>query len=151
MATGIQGWTGNIGGDPEYREFPNGNQDPRRLCRLNVYFDNPVPDGKGGREDKGGFWMAVEWWHREAERYSELLQKGMRISVSGRLVKDTWNDSKTNEEKSALKIQATQVSVGLTRIDDIVMAVKPQPQQQQPQSAPQPAPDFDNFDDDLPS
>ena len=38
---------GNIGSPPEYREFPNGNDDPRRLLRLNVYFDNPVPT-KGG-------------------------------------------------------------------------------------------------------
>ncbi|HEK3604935.1 TPA: single-stranded DNA-binding protein, partial [Pseudomonas aeruginosa] len=29
---------GNIGSPPEYREFPNGNDDPRRLLRLNVYF-----------------------------------------------------------------------------------------------------------------
>ena len=32
---------GNIGSAPDYREFPNGNDEPRRLLRLNVYFDNP--------------------------------------------------------------------------------------------------------------
>ena len=31
---------GNIGSAPDYREFPNGNDEPRRLLRLNVYFDN---------------------------------------------------------------------------------------------------------------
>ncbi|MGC5254612.1 single-stranded DNA-binding protein, partial [Escherichia coli] len=34
---------GNIGSSPDYREFPNGNDEPRRLLRLNVYFDNPIP------------------------------------------------------------------------------------------------------------
>ncbi len=34
---------GNVGSPPEYREFPNGNDEPRRLLRLNVYFDNPIP------------------------------------------------------------------------------------------------------------
>jgi single-stranded DNA-binding protein len=34
---------GNIGSAPDYREFPNGNDEPRRLLRLNVYFDNPIP------------------------------------------------------------------------------------------------------------
>jgi hypothetical protein len=34
---------GNIGSPPEYREFPNGNDDPRRLLRLNVYFRQPRP------------------------------------------------------------------------------------------------------------
>src|SRR3546814_11813104 len=28
---------GNIGSAPDYREFPNGNDEPRRLLRLNVY------------------------------------------------------------------------------------------------------------------
>ena len=42
---------GNIGSAPDYREFPNGNDGPRRLLRLNVYFDNPIPkkDGKTGQ------------------------------------------------------------------------------------------------------
>lgn len=38
---------GNIGSAPDYREFPNGNDDPRRLLRLNVYFDNPIPKKDG--------------------------------------------------------------------------------------------------------
>ena len=42
MSTHFSG-EGNIGSPPEYREFPNGNDEPRRLLRLNVYFDNPVP------------------------------------------------------------------------------------------------------------
>ncbi|WP_313025467.1 single-stranded DNA-binding protein [Pseudomonas lopnurensis] len=166
MAAPVHGWIGNIGSDPEFREFPNGNQDPRRLCRLNVYFDNPVPDGKGGREDKGGFWMQVEYWHREAEHFSQVLQKGMRVSVTGRQIRDTWPDKQTGEPKEAFKIQATQVAVTLNRIDDIVMTAKQQPQrqagqQQAPQRPPsqqastpqqqaQPAPAYDSFDDDFP-
>ncbi|MBV6671205.1 hypothetical protein KV691_18385 [Xanthomonas euvesicatoria pv. alangii] len=39
MSTHFSG-EGNIGSPPEYREFPNGNDEPRRLLRLNVYFDN---------------------------------------------------------------------------------------------------------------
>ena len=39
MSTHFSG-EGNIGSPPEYREFPNGNDEPSRLLRLNVYFDN---------------------------------------------------------------------------------------------------------------
>ena len=63
MSTHFSG-EGNIGSPPEYREFPNGNDEPSRLLRLNVYFDNPVPkkDGTfhtdtvkyGGKYDAGG-------------------------------------------------------------------------------------------------
>ena len=45
---------GNIGSAPDYREFPNGNDEPRRLLRLNVYFDNPIPKKDGEFEDRGG-------------------------------------------------------------------------------------------------
>ena len=55
---------GNIGSPPEYREFPNGNDDPRRLLRLNVYFDNPVPTKGGEFEDRGGFETGDEEYAR---------------------------------------------------------------------------------------
>ena len=45
---------GNIGSAPEFREFPRDNLEPRRLLRLNIYFDNPVPT-KDGYEDHGGY------------------------------------------------------------------------------------------------
>ena len=65
MSTHFSG-EGNIGSPPEYREFPNGNDEPSRLLRLNVYFDNPIPKKDGTFEDRGGFWAPVEIWHRDA-------------------------------------------------------------------------------------
>ncbi len=67
---------GNIGSAPEYREFPNGNDEPRRLLRLNVYFDNPVPTKDGEFEDRGGFWAPVELWHRDAEHWKNAVPEG---------------------------------------------------------------------------
>ena len=84
---------GNIGSPPEYREFPNGNDDPRRLLRLNVYFDNPVPTKGGEFEDRGGFWAPVELWHHDADRWQQLYQKGMRVLVVGRMERDPWTDN----------------------------------------------------------
>ncbi|MDT3269122.1 single-stranded DNA-binding protein, partial [Pseudomonas amygdali pv. morsprunorum] len=53
MGTSID-WEGNIGSAPEFKEFANGNKDPRRLLRLNVYFDNSIPKSDGtGYEDRG--------------------------------------------------------------------------------------------------
>ena len=46
---------GNIGSAPEFQEFNSPPDEPRRLLRLNVYFDNPVPRD-GGYEDRGGYW-----------------------------------------------------------------------------------------------
>src|SRR3546814_17324316 len=88
---------GNIGSAPEYREFPNGNDEPSRLLRLNVYFDNPVPKKDGTFEDRGGFWAPVELWHRDAESWASLYQKGMRVLVEGRTVRDAWEAAQENE------------------------------------------------------
>ncbi|MBO9749421.1 single-stranded DNA-binding protein, partial [Xanthomonas phaseoli pv. dieffenbachiae] len=87
MSTHFSG-EGNIGSIPEFREFPNGNDEPNRLLRLNIYFDNPVPKKDGTFEDRGGFWAPVELWHRDAEHWKDLYQKGMRVLVEGRTVKD---------------------------------------------------------------
>lgn len=119
MGTPVQNWEGNIGSTPEFKEFPNGNKEPRRLLRLNVYFDNSIPDGQGGYEDKGGFWMNVDYWHKDAEHYSHLYQKGMRVTVSGRTVMDSWE--KDGEEFEALKIQASRVGILPHRISAVTL------------------------------
>lgn len=150
MTTSID-WEGNIGNAPEFKEFPNGNKDPRRLLRLNVYFDNSIPKTDGsGFEDRGGFWANVEWWHRDAEHYADLFQKGMRILVQGRAVMDNW--TKDGEEFSALKVQASRVAILPHRIESVSLAPSQSSQNAQRQQNSQPAaqdpgPDFD---DDIP-
>lgn len=114
---------GNIGSAPDYREFPNGNEEPRRLLRLNVYFDNPVPT-KDGYEDRGGFWAPVELWHRDAEHWSTLYQKGMRVLVFGREERDDWEDDDDNK-RTTYKINARSVGILPYRIEAVSLATKP--------------------------
>lgn len=116
---------GNIGSAPEFKEFPNGNDEPRRLLRLNVYFDNPIPT-KNGFEDRGGYWAPVEIWHRDAEHWSTLYQKGMRVLVKGRTIKDQWEDA-DEQKRSTFKIEATSIGILPYRIESIVMSAKPTP------------------------
>ncbi len=114
---------GNIGSAPEFRTFNNRNDEPRRLLRLNVYFDNPVPV-KDGFEDRGGFWAPVEIWHRDAERWSTLYQKGMRVLVEGRSVKDEWEDADENA-RVTFKIEARRVGILPYRIETVILGGKP--------------------------
>lgn len=118
MATSFWG-EGNIGTKPEYKEFPNGNKEPRRLLRLNVYFDNSIPKGDGEYEDRGGFWANVELWHKDAERYSRLYAKGVRVLVQGRIQLDRWEDD--GVENSAMKVQASRVGILPHRIDSVIL------------------------------
>ncbi len=89
---------GNIGSEPEFHEYPNGNEEPRRVLRLNVYFDNPIP-GNDGYEDRGGFWRPVDWWHRDAEHFATLFQKGMRVIVRGREERVERTDDENNRKR----------------------------------------------------
>ena len=115
---------GNIGAAPEFREFPpHDNEAPSRLLRLSVYFDNPVPKD-GEFQDRGGFWAPVELWHSDAEHWSTLYQKGMRVLVDGRMVRDDWEDGE-GSPRTTFKVEARRVAVLPYRIERIVIAAKP--------------------------
>ncbi|AZL70077.1 single-stranded DNA-binding protein [Pseudomonas oryziphila] len=115
-------WEGNVGNAAEHRSFANGNKDPRHMLRLNVMFDNSIPDGQGSYKDRGGFWANVEWWHQDAERFAALFQKGMRVVVIGRAIMDTWTDKQSGQEVSALKVEASRVAILPHRVEQIRLA-----------------------------
>ncbi|MFL9883243.1 single-stranded DNA-binding protein [Paraburkholderia agricolaris] len=122
MSTHFYG-EGNIGSTPEFREFPNGNDEPRRVLRLNVYFDNPVPT-KDGYEDRGGFWAPVEIWHKDAEHWSTLYKPRMRVQVFGREERDEWKDDKDNL-RTTYKINARSIGILPYRIEAVTLSAKP--------------------------
>ncbi|TCL02204.1 MULTISPECIES: single-stranded DNA-binding protein [Sodalis] len=128
MSTHFYG-EGNIGSAPEFREFPNGNEGPRRLLRLNIYFDNPVPIKDGGFEDRGGFWAPVEIWHRDAQHWAGLYQRGMRVLVEGRTVRDEWEDADENE-RVTFKIEARRVGILPYRVESLKLSPKPTAEEQ---------------------
>lgn len=124
MSTHFSG-EGNIGSVPEFDEYPNGNEEPRRVLRLNVYFDNPVPIKDGSYEDRGGFWMSVDWWHRDAEHWATLFKKGMRVMVSGREERDDWTDD-DNHPRTTYRIKARAVGILPYRLETVTLSPKQQ-------------------------
>jgi len=83
---------GNLGADPEIRYTAGEDSEP--VCSLRVFFDRPKPDGNGGFDDKGGFWLDVSLWGTRGEAAARLLKKGARVSVSGELYEDAWHTMK---------------------------------------------------------
>jgi single-strand DNA-binding protein len=113
---------GNIGVEPEVKQFQSGNNDPRFLVKLSVYFDNPVKGKDGKYEDKGGFWAGVELWVSEgANHLADLYQKGQRVLVQGRMIKDIWKDEETGEEKFAFKVRAHRIGILPFRVEEVRM------------------------------
>jgi single-strand DNA-binding protein len=114
---------GNIGSKPEFREFPQDNDEPRRLLRLSVYFDNPIPKRNGEFEDRGGFWAPVEIWHRDAEHWMKLYQTGMRVMVDGCTVRDEWQDAEENA-RVTFKIEARRIGILPFRVETVKLSAK---------------------------
>ena len=130
MSTHFYG-EGNIGSSPEYREFPHGNEEPRRLLRLNVYFDNLMLKKDGEHEDRGGFLGARRNLVPQAEHWRALYQKGMRVLVEGSAMREEWEDAEANE-RVTFKIEARRVAMLPYRIEAVTLIQKPKEEAETP-------------------
>ena len=99
---------GNLGNAPELRTVNVGGND-RDVMDFSVYIERRVPDGNGGFEDKGGFWLNGSLWGRRARVTHEHLKKGMRVRVGGELRSETWEQD--GEQRSGLKLDAEYVVI----------------------------------------
>jgi len=108
---------GNLGADPELRYTAGGDSDP--VCSLRIFFDRPKPDGNGGFEDKGGFWMDASLWGARGETAARLLKKGARVAVTGELYEEAWQDKESGEDRSKLRVRADNVDLDLNRLESV--------------------------------
>lgn len=75
---------GNLGGDPEAKELPNGNT----LATMSVATTDRYKQGEEWKDDTQ--WHRVVAWGRQAERVIEKLRKGSKVALQGRLVHRKW-------------------------------------------------------------
>jgi single-strand DNA-binding protein len=106
---------GNLGADPELRYTAGEDSEP--VCSLRIFFDRPKPDGNGGFEDRGGFWLDASLWGKRGEAAARLLRKGARVSVSGELYEEAWQDKDTGEDRRRLRLRADHVDPELSRLE----------------------------------
>lgn len=89
---------GNLGKDPDVREFDGG----KRMARFSLATNERFTYGDGlSKEDTQ--WHGVVAWGRVAEQVSQQLRKGARISLEGRLVHRSY------ETKEGQKRYITEV------------------------------------------
>lgn len=120
MANEFNG-TGNLGADPEVRFVKTGDQNNNKVMNLRIFFDRAIPDGEGGYIEKGGFWLNCNYWHRNAEEYAQLLRKGMRVRVEGRLLLQEWKDKETGADRSELVLRVFDLTLALNRIASVTL------------------------------
>jgi len=87
---------GNLASDVELRELAN----DKRVASFLLAVDRPG-DGKAD-------FFKVTTWDRQAEVCSELLIKGNRVGVGGRLRQRSWEDS-DGSKRTAIEVVANTV------------------------------------------
>ncbi|MEZ8191728.1 single-stranded DNA-binding protein [Vibrio sp. 10N.222.54.A1] len=131
MAKGLFIFDGNIGMTPELRWQPandRSNGEARPLLKFNVKYDRLIKtqDPERPYEDKGGFWVDISYWGRDAEALSKLLQKGMRVRIEGELRIDVWEDKNNpGQMTSGMALTASLITIMAQRVDAVLLK-KPQ-------------------------
>ncbi|HMN06453.1 MAG TPA: single-stranded DNA-binding protein [Flavobacteriales bacterium] len=92
---------GNLGKDPDVREYDGG----KKMARFSLATNERFPYGDGQfKEDTQ--WHGIVAWGRLAEQVAQQLKKGSRVSLQGRLVHRTY------ETKDGQKRYSTEVVLG---------------------------------------
>lgn len=101
---------GNLTADPELRFTRNGTP----VVSFTVASTSSVYDRSQGdwREGKTIF-MRCSAWKDLAENVAESLRKGMRVVVCGVLEQDSWEDSRTGEQRQAMSMTVQEVGASL--------------------------------------
>lgn len=89
---------GNLGSDPQVRQFENG----RSLARLSVATTEAFKNKRGEWEDKTT-WHTVIAWGPQAVFAERNLRKGSKIVVEGKL------ENRSYEDKEKVKRYVTEV------------------------------------------
>ena len=95
---------GNVTRDPELRYLQSG----RAVLDLGLAVNNRFKATDGTWQDEVMF-VDVTVWGKTAENCAEYLGKGRPVLVEGRLKMDQWQDKKTGENRSKLKVTAQNV------------------------------------------
>jgi single-stranded DNA-binding protein len=111
--------TGNVGDVPMLKKVVVG-EDERMVSEMRVFFDDYRSDGQGGFVQTGGFWLDVNiWGSRRAADVTLHVKKGARVHVIGRLTQAHWIDRASGEYRQAFQLNADELFLGLSRIEDV--------------------------------
>lgn len=142
---------GNVGGDPETRYLPNGNA----VTNITLATSETWKDKQTGQPQEKTEWHRVVLFGKVAEIAGQYLRKGSQVYIEGKLQTRKWQDQ-SGQDRYTTEIVvdmggSMQLLGGRGGAD-----AEAQPRAATPQPAPrpvpqaQPAPNYDNFDDDIP-
>jgi single-strand DNA-binding protein len=78
---------GNLGRDPELKEFDSGNA----MCRFSLATNYFFKDKNGERQQRTD-WHTVVAWGKLAEVMTKILEKGQKVAINGKLKTRKFED-----------------------------------------------------------
>lgn len=106
--------TGNITQDPEMRFMPSG----AGKLSFSVACSHFWTDQAGEKQEKTSF-LNVVAWRNLAEDAANVLQKGMRVVVTGRLEQRSYEDKEGNN-RSIVEVSADDIALSCRGVESVV-------------------------------
>lgn len=105
---------GNIAQDPEMRFMPSG----AGKLSFSVACSHYWTDQAGEKQEKTSFFNVVAW-RNLAEDAANILEKGMRVVVTGRLEQRSYEDKEGNN-RSIVEISADDIAISARGVESLV-------------------------------
>lgn len=103
---------GHLGGDPEIRQFQNGGQ----IATFNLAIGDDYRDKQGDTVNRT-HWIPIVVHGNSADVARQYLQKGSKICVTGKLVRESWQDQNGNN-RTALKVATQSFEMLVSKASD---------------------------------
>ena len=97
--------TGNLGKDPEVREFEGG----KRRARFSMATTEQFNFGSGNSKEDTQ-WHQITAWGKSADEVMQALKKGSRIALEGRLVHGSY-ETKDGQKRYFTEVVLNNFSV----------------------------------------
>ena len=131
---------GNCGQDPEIKHLASGGA----VTNVSLATSDTWKDKQTGAQQERTEWHRVVFFNRLAEIVGEYVKKGSKIYVEGRLQTRKWQDQ-SGQDRYSTEVVANEMQM----LDSRGGAAAGTPASSAPAQQ-QPAPNFNDFDDDIP-
>ena len=106
---------GNLTADPELKFLPTGVGKLTFGIAVNHYWT----DADGEKQEKTSFFN-ITAWRNLAEESANVLTKGVKVVVTGRLEQRSWDDKETGAKRSTIEVLADNIGLSVGNIDSFV-------------------------------
>jgi single-strand DNA-binding protein len=103
---------GNLTANPELKFLGNGTPKAEFSVAVSHYWT----DASGEKQEKTSFFDVVAWRYL-ADDVARVLEKGVRVIVTGRLEQRSWEDEKTGSKRSKVELIADEVALACKSVE----------------------------------